>query len=71
MRRGSKRSPVYPGKTRIRSASAGRDPKLDFKARYWTFLFENLRRAVDEIYETCETDNSIAECKVCCIYSEI
>ena len=36
----------------------------DIRARYWAFLFENLKRAVDEIYQTCETDESVVECKV-------
>lgn len=38
--------------------------KIDLRARYWAFLFDNLRRAVDEIYETCESDQSVVECKV-------
>lgn len=38
--------------------------KTDVRARYWAFLFDNLKRAVDEIYQTCETDESIDECKV-------
>ncbi|XP_057369813.1 S phase cyclin A-associated protein in the endoplasmic reticulum-like [Daphnia carinata] len=50
-------------RSRIRSASAGRDRKSDLQARYWGLLFENLRRAVDEIYLTCESDESVEECK--------
>ncbi|KAK2177854.1 hypothetical protein NP493_575g00008 [Ridgeia piscesae] len=37
--------------------------KVDMRARYWAFLFDNLRRAVDAIYETCESDESVIECK--------
>eukprot|EP00057_Strongylocentrotus_purpuratus_P011849 XP_011666323.1 PREDICTED: S phase cyclin A-associated protein in the endoplasmic reticulum [Strongylocentrotus purpuratus] len=37
--------------------------KADLRARYWAFLFDNLQRAVDEIYQTCEVDESIMECK--------
>ena len=33
------------------------------QARYWAFLFGNLQRAVDAIYETCEEDENISECK--------
>ncbi|XP_064475100.1 S phase cyclin A-associated protein in the endoplasmic reticulum-like isoform X2 [Ornithodoros turicata] len=50
-------------KLRARSSSAGRGPDKGLRARYWAYLFENLRRAVDEIYKTCETDESILECK--------
>ena len=38
--------------------------KRDSRARYWKFLFDNLQRAVDAIYETCENDESEVECKV-------
>ncbi|XP_068244843.1 S phase cyclin A-associated protein in the endoplasmic reticulum isoform X2 [Palaemon carinicauda] len=48
---------------RPRSASAGRDPKLCLRARHWGFLFRNLQQAVDEIYQTCEDDESVVECK--------
>ncbi|XP_062612464.1 S phase cyclin A-associated protein in the endoplasmic reticulum-like isoform X2 [Saccostrea cucullata] len=37
--------------------------KSDRRARYWKFLFDNLQRAVDAIYDTCETDESVLECK--------
>uniref|UniRef100_A0A8C6TGY2 S-phase cyclin A-associated protein in the ER n=1 Tax=Neogobius melanostomus TaxID=47308 RepID=A0A8C6TGY2_9GOBI len=47
-----------------KSPSKGRQPrKVDLRARYWAFLFENLRRAVDEIYVTCESDQSVVECR--------
>ena len=48
---------------RVRSASAGRDKKSDLQARYWAFLFENLRRAVDDLYHTCESDDSVHAAK--------
>ena len=37
--------------------------KGDQQARYWSYLFDNLHRAVDEIYCTCEADESIIECQ--------
>uniref|UniRef100_A0A673TX64 S-phase cyclin A associated protein in the ER n=1 Tax=Suricata suricatta TaxID=37032 RepID=A0A673TX64_SURSU len=47
-----------------KSPTKARHPrKIDLRARYWAFLFDNLRRAVDEIYETCESDQSVVECK--------
>ena len=48
---------------RSRSNSASRR-KIDLRARYWSYLFDNLKRAVDEIYTTCETDESVMECQV-------
>ena len=38
--------------------------KADVHARYWSYLFGNLFRAVDEIYRTCEVDGSVIECQV-------
>jgi hypothetical protein len=50
-----------------KSPTKARHPrKIDLRARYWAFLFDNLRRAVDEIYVTCESDQSVVECKVGC-----
>lgn len=41
-------------------------PRIDLHARYWSYLFDNLHRAVDEIYATCEADESVIECQVLC-----
>ena len=38
--------------------------RRDQQARYWSYLFDNLHRVVDEIYCTCEADESIIECQV-------
>uniref|UniRef100_A0A671M771 S phase cyclin A-associated protein in the endoplasmic reticulum-like n=1 Tax=Sinocyclocheilus anshuiensis TaxID=1608454 RepID=A0A671M771_9TELE len=47
-----------------KSPTKTRQPrKVDLRARYWAFLFDNLRRAVDEIYVTCESDQSVVECR--------
>ncbi|CAC5420269.1 S phase cyclin A-associated protein in the endoplasmic reticulum [Mytilus coruscus] len=43
--------------------SDGGTRKTDRRARYWKFLFDNLQRAVDAMYETCEQDESVVECK--------
>ncbi|XP_050401321.1 S phase cyclin A-associated protein in the endoplasmic reticulum-like [Patella vulgata] len=47
--------------TKSPKSESGRKP--DLRARYWKFLFDNLQRAVDAIYETCEQDESVLECK--------
>ena len=46
------------GRGRVRSASAGRDKRTEMACRYWAILLENLRRAVDDLYKTCEGDES-------------
>lgn len=37
----------------------------NLRERYWSYLFDNFHRAVDEIYLTCENDESVVECQVC------
>lgn len=39
------------------------DTKNDLRARYWKYMFDNFQRAVDSIYQTCEQDESVLECK--------
>ncbi|KAM9377241.1 S phase cyclin A-associated protein in the endoplasmic reticulum isoform 1-T1 [Pholidichthys leucotaenia] len=55
---------AFVDKATEKSPTKARQPrKVDLRARYWAFLFDNLRRAVDEIYVTCESDQSVLECK--------
>lgn len=56
-----------PGRSRSgsrKSSGSFSGKKNDLRARYWSYLFDNLKRAVDEIYGTCEADESIVECQV-------
>ncbi len=39
-------------------------PNDDIRVRYWAYLFDNLKRAVDEIYLTIQHDKSTHQCKV-------
>jgi len=51
-------------RTQCKAQGSKQPSARDLRARYWAFLFDNLRRAVDAIYQTCETDESVVECKV-------
>ena len=51
-------------KQRQTRASKSPSMRVDLQARYWSYLFDNLHRAVDEIYATCEADESVIECQV-------
>jgi hypothetical protein len=33
-------------------------------ARYWSFLFDNLKRSIEQIYQTCESDPNPLQCQV-------
>jgi len=46
-----------------RPSSAQGSKKDSLRARYWSYLFDNLQRAVDEIYKTCDNDESTVECE--------
>lgn len=37
---------------------------IELRNRSWAFLFDNLRRNIDEIYQICESDENVYECKV-------
>ena len=33
--------------------------------RYWTYLFDNLHRSIDEIFCACESEENVSGCHVC------
>ncbi|BFZ01533.1 hypothetical protein BsWGS_04572 [Bradybaena similaris] len=64
----SHRTPPPGSRARHRSLSEmaispRSDKKNDLRARYWKYMFDNFQRAVDSIYQTCEQDESVVECK--------
>ena len=51
--------------TRSPATERGQKKKpIDLRTRYWKFLFDNFQRAVDSIYQMCEQDESVVECRV-------
>lgn len=45
------------------SHKKGRSRDYERHYRYWTFLFDHLSRIIDEIFQNCEEDGSIDQCK--------
>jgi len=39
-------------------------PRQSDSSRYWTFLFDNLKRSIEQIYQTCESDQNPLQCQV-------
>lgn len=48
---------------RTRSSSVGRGRELERKYRHWRFLFDNLRRVLDELYHLCYDEQSTDHCQ--------
>lgn len=63
-KKNSERGNDPPTKKESDSSSKTKLKIRDFRARYWSYLFENFHRAVDEIYCVCEADESKIECQV-------
>ena len=48
----------------VSSSRRNDSPSSDFRSRYWTFLFDNLKRSIEQIYQTCESDQNPNQCHV-------
>ncbi|CAF1366277.1 unnamed protein product, partial [Adineta ricciae] len=35
----------------------------EFRSRYWIFLFDNLKRSIEQIYQACESDHDTLQCQ--------
>lgn len=38
----------------------------ELTSRYWSYLFGNLERSISEIYDSCEKQDNVLQCKVSC-----
>ena len=41
------------------------EQQSNLHVRYWTYLFDNLHRSIDEIFCACESDENVSGCHVC------
>lgn len=39
--------------------------RSNLQVRYWTYLFDNLHRSIDEIFCACESEENVSGCHVC------
>ena len=48
----------------LRDSDLAAHPRIDLHSRQWRYMFDNMQRAIDEIYCTCEAESYIEGCEV-------
>lgn len=47
------------------------DSTLDLSSKYWTLLFDNLTRSMEQIYQACESNQNPLQCQVIDLFVHI
>lgn len=59
---------VYPlVEHKEQSNTTNKTQQSNLHVRYWTYLFDNLHRSIDEIFCACESEENVSGCHVCVI----
>ena len=46
-------------------STSNKTQQSNLHVRYWTYLFDNLHRSIDEIFCACESEENVSGCHVC------
>ena len=46
-------------------SASNKTQQSNLHVRYWTYLFDNLHRSIDEIFCACESEENVSGCHVC------
>jgi len=47
------------------NSTCNKTKQSSLHVRYWTYLFDNLHRSIDEIFCACESEENMSGCQVC------
>lgn len=60
-----KRNVYSPAEDNEQSSASNKTQQTNLHVRYWTYLFDNLHRSIDEIFCACESEENVSGCHVC------
>lgn len=56
---------VHPSaEDKQQSSTSNKAHQSNLHVRYWTYLFDNLHRSIDEIFCACESEENVSGCHV-------
>ena len=56
------------GNNKEQDSTSNKTQQSNLHVRYWTYLFDNLHRSIDEIFCACESEENVSGCHVCETY---